>query len=122
VSYLPSSQQILAIRSTEDRSYGIKVSESQLVLLPESNYAEYVANINNGPAIYKEKSILKFTDPRQSQYISNRLAVSPDEKFILLPLSNKNYYDFSDYTLVDLDSGNSQKQDVNFGNDFVWLK
>jgi len=122
VSYLPSSQQILAIRSTEDRSYGIKVSESQLVLLPESNYAQYVANIDNGPAVYKEKSILKFSDPSQSQFISNRIAVSPDEKFIVLPLTNKNNIDHSDYTLVELESGSSQKLDINFGLNYIWLK
>mgnify|MGYP001607413162 CR=1 FL=1 len=121
VTYLPVSKQVLAIRSKEDRSYGVKVLESQIVLLDESNYAEFVANIDNGPIVYKEKSILKFETPDFFNYISNRFAISPDNKFLLLPLQ-KERENFKKYTVINLESGHSQSLDNDFGQNFIWLQ
>lgn len=121
ITYLPVSKQILALRSKEDRSYGIKIIESQLVLLDESNYAEFVANIDNGPIIYKEKSVLKFEIPDFFYYTSNRFAISPDNKYILLPLQ-KEGEKLKNYTVIDLESGRSQSLENDFGQNFIWLQ
>lgn len=119
VAYLPKINQVLAIRSKEDRSYGVKVLKSELVMLDEGNYAEFVANIDNGPAIYKEKKVWEFEDGSMRDIVANRMAISPDNQSIALATNRKG--EKYSYSIVSLNSGETRKLDVDLGTNFEWV-
>ncbi len=124
IAHLPRRNQILALRTEEDRSYGTKILKSKLVLLNQSNYAESTANIDNGSNKFYEKDLFTFNDAnnKYSYEVINNFAISPNEDYLLIPLASakENFY-VEDFIVLSLENGEVFELDKNFGDDFYWL-
>ncbi len=123
IAYLPSSNQVLASRVKEERFYRRNVIESRLVLLSADNYSEFVSDINNDSSNqFYEKELLIFEeDPFFYHYVIHSFAISPDEKYLIMPISQGVGSSSKPYYVVSLENEQRYKLDQQFGTYFYWL-